>query len=97
MTNVHTYLHYKMNRPSDEIINKAASGDGAALAKIHKYLKEYSAKLSPVQKGHLDIEKNSIVLKGMIYRMKKEQMEAWGVLVDEMVRQIKSAEITNLN
>ncbi len=86
-----------MNRPSDEIINKAAYGDGAALAKIHKYLKEYSAKLSPVQKGHLDIEKNSIVLKGMDYRMKKEQMEAWGALIDKMVKQIKSAEITNLN
>ncbi len=92
-----TYLHYKMERPSDEIISKAAYGDGAALSKIQEYLKEYSSKLSPVQKGHLDIEKNSIVLKGMDYRMKKEQMEAWGTLIDEMVRQIKSAEITNLN
>ncbi len=94
---MHTYLHYKMDRPKDEIISKAAYGDVVALAKIYEYLKEYSAKLSPVQKGHLDIEKNSIILKGMDYRMKKEQMKAWGKLIDEMIIQIKSGEITNLN
>lgn len=86
-----------MERPSDKIISQAASGDGAALAKIHKYLKDYSASLSQVQKGHLNIEKNSIVLKGMDYRMTKDKMEAWGMLLDEMVRHIKSVEITNLN
>ena len=86
-----------INRPSDEIISQAASGDGAALAKIHKYLQEYSASLSVIQKGHLDIEKSSIILKGMDYRMSKDKMDAWAMLLDEMVRHIKSAEITNLN
>lgn len=86
-----------MDRPCDNIIIQAAKGDGAALAKVHKYLKEYSANLNKSQKQHLDIEKNSIILKGMDYRMSKKQMEAWGLLIDEMVRNIKSAEITNLN
>lgn len=86
-----------MDRPSDNIIIQAAKGDEAALAKVHKYLKEYSANLNEGHKQHLDIEKNSIILKGMDYRMSKKQMETWGILLDEMVRQIKSAEITNLN
>lgn len=86
-----------MGRPNDKIIIKAATGDGAALAKIHCYLKEYSANLTEVQKGHLNIETNSIILKGMDYRMSKKQMAAWGALLEEMVRQIKSQEITNLN
>jgi len=85
------------DRPSDNVIIKAANGDGAALAKVHKYLKEYSANLKELQKQHLDIEKNSIILKGMDYRMSRKQLEAWGLLIDEMVRNIKSAEITNLN
>ncbi len=86
-----------MDRPNDEIIKNAASGDGGALAKIHKYLKEYSAKLSSVQKDHLNIEANSIILRGMNYRMPKVKMEAWGMLINEMVKQIKTSEITNLN
>jgi hypothetical protein len=86
-----------MERVSDGVINKAASGDGAALAKINKYLKEYSASLSSDQKDHLKIEANSIVLKGMDYRMSKEKMKAWGMLIDVMVREIRSAEIPFLN
>lgn len=84
-------------RPSKEIIQDAASGDGAALAQIDKYLREYSSTLAPNQKGHLDIEMNSIILSGMDHRMKKEQMEGWGMLIEEIVKQIKSEEITNLN
>lgn len=86
-----------MERPNDETIQAAGFGDEQALDLIYKYLKVYSAQLKQFQKDHLQVEKNSIILKGMHYTMKKDQMEHWGILMDDMIKRIRSEEITNLN
>ncbi len=87
-----------MDKLGDDIIYKAAAGDCEAIAMIYKFLKEYTAGLSNLQREQLEIEKNNIISKGMQYRMKNEQLEVWRLLIEKLVNQIQSEnEILNIH
>lgn len=76
----------------ETILKASTTGDGAALARIHEHLKQYSAGLAKNKKQHLDIEANDVVIKGMDYRMSREQMQTWNMLITEMAKQIQEEE-----